>query len=145
VEAASAYPIWEVIRWPSADQMRHLRTFVLSEGPRYQDLVPAVELVSPNKSGGPKTNVGWAYCSRTAQRDLFLLYFEKDCPRAAVSGAVPGVRYRAQWFNPRTGVWLDAGSGVLAADATGKIDLPLFPGDSAKSADDWGLKLKLAN
>ena len=56
-----------------------------------------------------------------------------------------GRRMVAWWFNPRTGVWLDAGSGVLAADATGKIDLPLFPGDSAKSADDWGLKLKLAN
>jgi hypothetical protein len=145
VEAASAYPIWEVVQWPSADQMRYLKTFVLSEGRRYQDLAPAVELVSPNKSSGPKTNVGWAYCSRTAQRDLFLLYFEKDCPRAAVSGAAPEARYRAQWFNPRTGDWLDAGPGVLATDATGRIELPLFPGDSAKSADDWGLKLKLAN
>ena len=51
VEAALEYPIWEVIRWQSADQMRHLKTLVLSAGRRYQDLVPSLDLVSPNRSG----------------------------------------------------------------------------------------------
>jgi len=145
VEEASEYPIWEVIQWSSADQMRHLRTFILSEGRRYQDLIPAVELVSPNRSSGPKTNVGWAYCSRTAHRDLFLLYFEKDCPRAVLSGALPKATYRARWFNPRTGDWLDAGSGLLTADSAGKINLPRFPDSNAKSVNDWALKLTVAN
>jgi uncharacterized protein DUF4038/uncharacterized protein DUF5060 len=145
VEKASKYPIWDVIQWTSADQMRYLRTFILSEGRRYQDLIPAVDSVSPNKSSGPKTNVGWAYAARTAERDLLLLYFEKDCPKAVVLQMPPNTKYAAQWFNPRTGDWLDAGSGDVISDSTGGIDLPHFPGDSAKSTNDWGLKLTTAD
>ncbi|MHC4557979.1 MAG: apiosidase-like domain-containing protein, partial [Planctomycetota bacterium] len=143
VEAASKYPIWKVIRWPSANEMRHLKTFILSEGRRYQNLIPAVDLVSPNKSSGPKTNVGWVYCARTAKRDFFLLYFEKDCRHAIVSGALPKASYQACWFNPRIGDWLNAGSGILTADSTGKINLPRFPSDNVTSVEDWGLKLIL--
>jgi hypothetical protein len=76
VEPSAEHPIWEALRWPSADQMRHLKTFVLSEGPKYQDLVPGVELLAPNRAGETKSCVGWAYCARTPARDLFLLYFE---------------------------------------------------------------------
>jgi len=143
VEKASKYPIWDVIQWPSADQMQHLRTFILSEGRRYQDLIPAVDSVSPNQSSGPKTNVGWAYCARTAERDLVLLYFEKDCPQAAVSRIQPNSLYTAQWFNPRTGQWRDAGLGEVTADSVGTMPLPRFPGGAAVSPDDWALKLKL--
>jgi len=32
---------------------------------------------------------------------------------------------------------------TLTADATGKVDLPAFPGDKASSDADWGLKLTL--
>ncbi len=143
VEAASKYPIWEVIQWPSADQMRHLRTFVLSEGRRYQDLIPATEMLWPNRSSDPKTNVGWAYAAATTDRDLVLLYFERGCPKATVSGLASGRKYAAQWFNPRTGDWHDAIE--LIADAAGKIRLPQFPGDRDTSADDWALKLTLTD
>jgi hypothetical protein len=143
VEAASKDPIWKVIQWPSADQMRHLKTFVLSEGPRYQELAPAVDLLSPNKSGGPRTFTGWAYCARTAKQDLFLCYFEKDCAPATLSGALPGAEYRVRWFNPRTGDWLDAASGVLTANAAGRIASPGFPENKANSENDWALKLAL--
>jgi len=143
VEEASKYPIWDVIQWPSADQMRHLRTFVLSEGRRYQDLIPATDSVAPNQSSGPKTNVGWAYAARTADRDLILLYFEKDCPQATVSQVWANGKYTAQWFNPRAGQWRNAGLGVLTADSTGRIALPRFPGGAAVSPDDWALKLRL--
>ncbi|MHC4179261.1 MAG: apiosidase-like domain-containing protein, partial [Planctomycetota bacterium] len=143
VEGAAENHIWDVIRWPSADQMRHLRTFVLSEGRRYQDLVPTVDLLSPNKSGKPDSCVGWAYCARTAGKDLFLLYFEQDCPRATLSGALSGGKYRARWFNPRTGHWTDAGDGTVTADATGKIPLPPFPDSKTRSRSDWGLSLRL--
>jgi hypothetical protein len=44
--------------------------------------------------------------------------------------------YRAQWFNPREGTWLDAGAGKLAANKIGIVVLPDFPGDA-----DWGLRL----
>ena len=64
VEAASEYPIWEVIRWPSADQMRHLKTFLLSEGRRYQELVPSGERVSPSQSAPPSHSTA----GRTAPR-----------------------------------------------------------------------------
>jgi hypothetical protein len=139
VEDASTSPIWEVIKWKSADQMGHLRTFVLSEGRKYQQLVPSVDLVQPNRSGKDKSCIGWAYCARTAEKDLFLLYFEKDCPRATLSGARSNARYRASWFDPRTGDWTAA--GVLVADNEGRITLSDFPGGLTKSDTDWALKL----
>jgi hypothetical protein len=141
VEAASKYPIWEVIQWPSADQMRHLKRFILSEGRRYQDLQPALDLVTPNKSSGPKTNVGWAYCARTAQDDIFLLYFERDCPPATVSGLRPEAQYQTLWFNPRTGHWCNA--DLVTASARGTLALPVFPDNTCQQ--DWAVKLTLAD
>ena len=141
VETASQYPIWEVIQWPSADQMRHLKCFILSEGRRYQDLQPALDLLTPNKSSGPKTNVGWAYCACMGQRDIFLLYFERDCPPAALSGLQVEARYQALWFNPRTGHWCNA--DLVRANAQGSLELPVFPDKTCQQ--DWGLKLTLAS
>ena len=125
--------------------MRHLKTFILSEGPHYKELVPAADLLSPNKSGGLKTYIGWAYCAGTVSKDLFFCYFEKDCPPATISGASPGTKYRASWFNPRTGNWLDIASGVLISDAAGLIVLPGFPESKTNSENDWALKLTLAD
>jgi hypothetical protein len=144
VETASEYPIWEVIQWPSADQMRHLKTFVLSEGRRYQDLVPSVELLSPNRSGEAKSLDGWAYCAATADRDLVLLYFEHDCPQPTLSGMPAGREYRLQWFDPRTGGWLEAAtaSKKITVAADGTIPLPAFPGGKTNSDTDWALKLR---
>jgi hypothetical protein len=141
VEDASKTPIWEVIKWRSADQMQHLRKSVLSEGRRYQDLVPSAGLVQPNRSGKDKSCIGWAYCARTAEKDFFLLYFEKDCPKANVSGALPNGKYKALWFNPRAGDWSSA--GVLRSNSAGEMALPNFPNKSTRSNADWGLKLTL--
>ena len=143
VEDASKYPIWKVIKWESADQMQHLKSFVLSEGDRYQQLVPNADLLQPNKSGKANSCIGWAYCAGSPEKDLFLLYFEKDCPQATLSAALSGRKYKASWFNPRSGDWLDA--GVLIADSTGEIRLPNFPGNLTSSGTDWGLKLTLVD
>lgn len=142
VELASEYPIWEVVQWPSADQMRHLKTFLLSEGRRYQDLVPSVELLTPHRSGDAKSLNGWAYCAATASRDLVLLYFEQDCPRATLSGMPAGREYRVQWFDPRRGRWLDAAtaSKTITIASDGTVPLPPFPGEKAKSDTDWAMK-----
>jgi hypothetical protein len=140
VEDAAENHIWDVIEWNSAAQMHYLRTFVLSEGSRYQGLIPSANLLSPNKSGKANSCIGWAYCLRAPRKDFFLLYFEKDCPSATLSGALSKTRYEAKWFNPRTGKWVDA--GVLTADASGQIGLPNFPGNLTRSETDWGLKLK---
>lgn len=143
VEAASEYPIWDVIQWPSADQMRHLKAFVLSEGRRYQELEPADDLLSPHRSGKPKGFTGWAYAARTAARELFLLFFEQDCPLAKLSGAKPNAAYHARWFDPRTGRWLAADPPTARADDQGTLPLPPFPDRRAKSSADWALKLTL--
>jgi hypothetical protein len=140
VEAASAFPIWEVIQWPSANQMQHLKAFILCEGQRYQQLVPAVERVSPNRSGDAKSLDGWAYCAATPNCDLVLLYFERACPRAALSGLPAGRGYQVRWYDPRTGHWLDAAKITAAPDGTAR--LPSFPGDRATSDIDWALQLR---
>ncbi|MCH5376432.1 MAG: DUF4038 domain-containing protein [Planctomycetes bacterium] len=142
VETDSDYPIWDVIRWPSADQMRHLKSFVTSEGRKYQDLIPATDLVSPNRSGEPKSLDGWAYCAATGQRDLVLLYFEKDCPRSTLSGMPPGREYQVRWFDPRSGRWVEeTPPNKIGADEEGEIQLPMYPGRKAISDTDWALKL----
>jgi hypothetical protein len=143
VEAASKYPIWQVIQWESGHQMRHLNEFVLSEGKRYQELVPAMELVEPNRMGKPNTCVGWAYCARTKRKDLFLLYFEKDCPRGTVSGLAANASYQVNWFDPRTAKWMEGGK--LTADAAGKVRLPTFPGGEETAMEDWAVKLVMVD
>ena len=105
VEEASKVPRWKVFQWPSGDQMRHLKTFILSEGRRYQDLTPCADRISPSQSAGPKGISGWAYGAATPEQDLLLLYFERDCPEAAVTGAKANARYAAHWFDPRKGRW----------------------------------------
>lgn len=134
IEAAAPVKMWEALLFRSAAEMRHLRTFVMSQGSRYQDLVPRAELVSPNQSGDPKGYTGWAYCARTEDRSFFLLYFEKGCPTASLSGASPGRKYVARWFDPRTGHWGEPLRLVAGRDGT--ILLPSFPSD-----DDWALSL----
>jgi len=142
VEDASTCPMWKAFQWPSADQMGHLKTFILSEGRHYQDLLPCAELIAPYQSGPAKGATGWAYGARTPQRDLFLLYFERECPSATLSGMLPQTKYQARWLNPRTGEWLAASdAGLPATDATGTTTLPPFPGDVGKSSQDWCLKL----
>ncbi|MHC4264639.1 MAG: apiosidase-like domain-containing protein [Planctomycetota bacterium] len=140
VEPAANFKIWDGIQWVSGDQMQHLRTFILSEGRKYQELVPMVELVNPNKSGKENDWLEWAYCLRTEDKEFFLLYFEKGCRRATLSGAIPKAEYKSEWFNPRTGTWKDSAGRILKADSDGKIVLPKFPGNLQTSDIDWGMK-----
>ncbi len=140
IEEAASPKMWEALTWKSADQMRHLRTFVMARGARYQDLVPDPELVTPCRTGDPNGYKGWACCAGTAERDFFLLYFEKEYPDGGVfRGGRPGASYSGRWFDPRLGSWQPI-AGLLTTDpATGRIALPSTP-----SNDDWGLTLELA-
>jgi len=139
-EPGSSPFMWEAFQWNSANQMKYLKTFAFSEGQRYQDLVPDANLVSPSEISVTKSFTGWAYCARTPEKDFFLAYFEKDYPaHGMIRGALPQSTYRAQWFDPRTGQWSQAGGGDLKANQWGWIQLPDFP-----SADDWCLKLTLS-
>jgi hypothetical protein len=141
IEPESRITMWDTLQWRSGAEMQHLRTFVLSEGPRYQDLVPHADAVTPNKTAQTKGNEGWAYCARTDERDLYMLYFERGYAEMALAGpylrgALFEAVYQTRWFNPRTGTWRDAGE--LTVDAWRRIRLPSLP-----SNDDWALKLVL--
>jgi hypothetical protein len=140
IEAQAPVKMWDAFQWSSARQMQHLRAFAFSIGKRYQELVPNADLVSPNKTPILQSYEGWAYCVRTTDKEIFLLYFEKGCPRSQVRGARLENDYRAEWFDPRTGAWRDAGGGTLRSSAIGTIMLPDFPSDM-----DWGLRLMLSS
>jgi hypothetical protein len=134
--------MWQVFQWPSGDQMRHLKAFILSVGKRYQDLIPYTDRIEPNRSAGPKGITGWAYGAATDEQDLMLLYFEKDCPRAVVSGMKPNAKYNASWFDPRDGSWI-GGDAPLVADGSGKIQMPPYPEKTSRSQKDWAFKITL--
>jgi len=125
---------WEALAFRSGAQMTHLRAFVLSVGRRYQNLVPCADLVEPSRDYRLDGNRGWAYCAATVDQDLFMLYFEAECPRAQLRGAHYMRPYQGDWFDPREGTWTPA--GVLMSDANGHVDLPPCP-----TSADWALRL----
>lgn len=136
IESAAPVKMWDAFQWKSASEMQYLKTFAFSIGKRYQDLVPTVDLVTPNKNYDLLSFEGWAYCARTDDKTIFLIYFEKGCPQAQARGARLNSVYYAKWFNPRNGSWMNAGDGILVSGKTGIIKLPPVPDNT-----DWGLKL----
>ncbi len=136
IEPTAPTKMWDAFQWRSAAEVQYLRTFAFSIGRRYQELAPLADLVSPNKTHEVLSYDGWAYCARTPDKEIFLAYFEKGCPKSQIRGAKLNSLYRAQWFDPRHGTWSDAGDGRVRASKIGIIELPDFPADN-----DWGLKL----
>ena len=137
IEPTAPVKMWDAFQWRSGAEVQHLRTFAFSIGRRYQELVPLADLVSPNKNANLLSYDGWAYCARTPDKEIFLAYFENGCPKAQIRGTKLNSVYRAQWFNPRDGTWVDFSSGGrLRSNKIGVIGLPDFP-----AATDWGLKL----
>ena len=139
IEKGSDPTLWEAFQWSSANMMRHLATFALSEGKRYQSLVPNAELVTPHETYDVNAYTGWAYAARTEEKDYFLIFYEQGCPNGVVRGALPSRTYRAEWFDPRQGKWTPVeGKGLLDSDRWGRIAVPKLP-----TPEDWGLKLVL--
>lgn len=136
IEPTAPTKMWDAFQWRSGAEVQFLRTFAFSIGDRYRELEPLADLVSPNKTSNLLSYEGWAYCARTPDKTIFLAYFERGCPRSQIRGARLNSRYRAQWFDPRAGTWLDVGSGIRTSSKIGTIDLPVFPSET-----DWGLRL----
>jgi len=136
IEPSAPVHMWEAFQWNSGSQVKYLKNFALSIGTRYQELVPGANLVSPNKTHDILSYEGWAYCARTNDKNIFLAYFERGCPKSQIRGTRINSLYRAQWFNPRNGTWQDVGNGNVVANKIGIIELPEFPDDK-----DWGLRL----
>jgi hypothetical protein len=139
IEPSAPTHMWDAFQWKSGADMQYLSTFAFSIGNRYQELEPMADLVSPNKSHDVLSYEGWAYCARTPDRNIFLAYFEKGCLQSDIRGARMNSVYRAQWFNPRNGTWMDVAlnNGRLRSSNIGIIKLPPLPEDV-----DWGLKLE---
>jgi hypothetical protein len=133
--------IWTALRYESGAQMRHLKTFVLSEGARYQELVPASQDLQPRSIAEAKGDglEGWSFLMRTPARDFALAYFENRAHRARLAGFAPGTNYRWQWFDPRTGTW--AGPRAVRADAQGVLQAPPFPRGGDQAAADVAAKI----
>jgi hypothetical protein len=135
IEPAAPIKMWDAFRWNSGAQKKYLPQFVLSEGKRYQDLVPD-QFVVPSQTHTTKGYEGWAYAARTPNKDFFLVYFEKGCTRSLIRGAKLMGIYRAKWFDPRNGAWSNVGDGQVKSNNIGEIQLPEFPSD-----EDWALSL----
>ncbi len=135
--------IWEALNYDSGKYMRHLRTFVLSEGKRFQKLMLATDDLAPRKASDSKDTGldGWSYMMRTPEKDMALLYFEHKAPRGVLNGMIPDATYKLQWFAPRDGEW-DAPVRVKA-DQVGKLAMPPFPKKKDQTFIDWAAKLTL--
>ena len=139
VQPAAPVKMWDAFQWSSAAQMRHLRTFAFSIGRRYQDLIPDADWVTPNRTATTRGYEGWSYAAHTADAEIVMAYFEKGCAQSSVRALKPSSVYRAEWFDPRTGEFQDAGGGFRQSNAIGAIALPPFPADA-----DWALRLRYA-
>jgi hypothetical protein len=132
---------WEALRYHSAEYMRGLGEFMLSEGTRYRDLELASDALEPRKAPGSSEQGldGWSFLMRTPARDLGLFYFENRAKQPLTSGWKPKTHYRFSWFDPRTGKWSEAIE--LVTDDRGVIQLPVFPGNEAVASTDWAAKI----
>ena len=137
--------IWTALRYESGAQMQHLKTFVLSEGARYQELVPASQDLAPRsitEAQGDGLD-GWSFLMRTPARDFALAYFENRAKRPRLAGFAPGTNYRWSWFDPRGGSW--AGPKLVRADAQGVLQAPPFPAGGDQAASDIAAKIARSN
>ena len=163
IEAGFPIKMWEAFQWDVANYMKQFEKFVMSEGKRYQELIPNSDLVTPNRTQDVISFDGWAYAAATSERDYVLIYFEKGAylkrrddisdpsfpgvgrmptiPGDGVStvrGLVADATYDAQWFDPRKGEWQNVGTGSLKTNLNGWVNIPPPP-----SEGDWGMRLLL--
>jgi hypothetical protein len=133
--------IWTALRYESGAQMQHLRSFVMSEGARYQDLVPASGDLDPRSIPDAKGDGldGWSFLMRTPSADYALAYFENKALATRLKGFVAGARYRWTWFDTVKGSW---GASVnLRADAQGVLASPAFPQGGRQATADVAARI----
>lgn len=141
--AGKRHHIWVALKFESANYMKHLNSFILSEGDIFQDMQLARKDVHPNKApdSPPMGLDGWAYMMRTADKDLAMLYFENQAALPTLSGFLSSTLYNFQWFNPRNGEWQAA--KTIKTDRRGNLNVPPFPDGNNPSATDWAAKISI--
>jgi hypothetical protein len=134
--------IWTALKYWSGSQMQHLKSFILSEGARYQQLVLASGDLAPRSIPGALDDGldGWSFLMRAPAKDFALAYFENKAVAAQMRGFTPGADYRWTWFDPRTGSWLKP--LAVRADASGTLAMPPFPGGDRQAATDYAAKIQ---
>jgi hypothetical protein len=141
-EPAGSRPhIWDALRYESGKQMQHLKSFVLSEGARYQELEPYHHHLHPQKAKNSAVRGldGWSFMMVTPSKDFALLYFENKAELSSVSGLKNNTSYSLQWFDPVKGEWKE--TQVIKSDRKGNLIIPNFPDGSNLSSSDWAAKI----
>lgn len=135
---------WDALKYESANYMQHLRSFILSEGKKYQQLQLAYKDITPQKApGAPENGLdGWSYMMRTPEKDFALLYFENKALIPTLSGFMPNQGYSFQWYHPKIGKWEK--SVALKADGNGVLSVPKFPNGINPANADWAAKILLS-
>jgi hypothetical protein len=133
--------IWDALKYESANYMRHLYAFILSEGDKYQDLEPVQEDIIPRKAAGSFDDGldGWSYMMRNRDKDLALLYFENGSVKPTLTGFQPDQLYSLKWFDPIKGEWNKP--LTVRTDDNGKLVIPSFPDLQDPSVTDWALTI----
>ncbi|MEJ2544290.1 MAG: DUF5060 domain-containing protein [Calditrichaceae bacterium] len=133
--------IWDAMKYESANYMKYLKAFILSEGTKYQDLQPATQNIHPQKA--PKSEDmgldGWSYMMQTSDKKLALLYFENNAVLPELSNFKPNNEYTFQWYDPIMGIWKDEMD--IKSDNTGRIKMPDFPDQAEIKMRDWAAKI----
>jgi len=133
---------YEALKYRSAAFMGYMRDFMLSEGVRYRELVPADGDLQPRESAAAVKDglEGWSYLMRTPDKGFALVYFELKAARAKIAGMTANGRYRWTWYDPESGTWLKP--VMLKTDAKGVLQGPQFPkAGKAKIEKDWAAKI----
>jgi hypothetical protein len=132
-----------ITRYGCHRQMKHLKKFILDEGKAMQKMELAHDSVSPNTTGNVHVQrmSGHAFMLRSYDKKLGVIFFEEECDQAVISGLNSGKSYMGQWYNPRNGMYIEAGQFNAAGDS---IQLPRFPGGltKTKKLEEWVMKLK---
>jgi hypothetical protein len=136
---------WDALLFESGIYMQYLKTFVLSEGKKYQQLEPCLQNIHPQKApNSPEKGLdGWSYMMCTPEKDFALLYFENQAVLPTLSGFKAKTSYNFKWFDPRYGKW---GENInIKADGKGVLKVPAFPEGRGPSATDWAAKIIIEN
>ena len=133
--------IWDAMKYESANYMKHLESFILSEGAKYQELEPSNKNIHPQKAPNSMDMGldGWSYMMYTADKTLALLYFENNAVLPELSGFKPTTEYSFQWYDPITGNWKE--KRIIKSNKNGRLQLPNFPNKGHIKMRDWAAKI----
>jgi hypothetical protein len=134
--------LWDAMKYRSANYMKYLGEFILSESKGYQDLEPVQDDIQPRKAAGSFEDGldGWSYMMRTPDKEIALLYFENGSVKPVLNGFNPNTQYSLLWFNPQEGQWEEP--LTLMSDDNGSLKIPSFPDSQDITETDWALKIK---